>query len=122
MNGSSKKWTLVGGGYISFSDKKMGNNPIGKTLVDSHGEELGIVSDVIFDEKDGEIEGLEISKGLIDDLFMGRQILSGYIPPASKENVLLIPSSDHMELKTNNGGILKLISKSNGSRQNDNKI
>lgn len=74
------------------------------------GRELGIISDVFFDPDDGEITGYEISKGIIDDLFAGRDILSGNFSPYAGGDVLVIPMGEEIEMKPNNGGIRKILS------------
>lgn len=48
---------------------------IGKEIIDSEGSNLGILSDIIFDEKSGYINGFICSRGLVDDLLEGRRIL-----------------------------------------------
>ena len=53
-----------------------GNTLAGQKVVTTSGRELGIVSDLVIDEKDLSVVGYEISSGLIQDLLEGRDILS----------------------------------------------
>ncbi len=46
---------------------------IGKRAILCGGEGLGVVSDLMFNSETGEIEGLELSKGIFEDLARGRR-------------------------------------------------
>jgi len=91
---------------------KENNNIVGKTIIKDNGQELGTISNVIFNPEDGYIEGYEISKGILDDLVAGRSILTGDFQPQLGEDVIVIPEEDNIELKSNNKGILNLLSDS----------
>ncbi len=91
---------------------KEDNNIVGKTIIKDNGQELGTISNVIFNPEDGYIEGYEISKGILDDLVAGRSILTGDFQPQLGEDVIVIPEEDNIELKSNNKGILNLLSDS----------
>ena len=45
---------------------------IGKTVITENGKNIGVVDDVFFDIATGELEGLEISKGFMNDIIEGK--------------------------------------------------
>ncbi len=49
---------------------------IGKDVVDGAGRNLGIVRDLAFDMETGTIEGIELSRGFMEDLRTGRRLIS----------------------------------------------
>ncbi|MDD2402056.1 MAG: PRC-barrel domain-containing protein [Clostridia bacterium] len=49
---------------------------VGQTVLTSIGNNLGIVSDIVIEEKDGSILGLEVSDGYLKDVFIGRKIIA----------------------------------------------
>jgi len=89
------------------------NNIVGKTIIKDDGQELGTISNIIFNPDDGHVEGYEISKGILDDLVAGRSILSGDFQPQMGGDVIVIPVEENIELKSNNRGILNILSDSN---------
>lgn len=91
------------------AEKKDQGHLIGRSVIGKGGQEVGTISDIIFDPNSGQIEGYEISKGIIDDLVAGRNILSGDFLPYSGEDVVVIPMEGNMELKPNNRGILNIL-------------
>lgn len=65
------------------------------TIIDSkvytkHGEDIGIVKDILFDFQKGTLDGVEISDGLIQDIVQGRNVLPllGKVE-FGKENILV---------------------------------
>ncbi len=48
---------------------------LGKIVLSSRGETLGIIRDLIFDTNSGIIKAYELSEGYIDDLLRGRHII-----------------------------------------------
>ncbi|EYE89661.1 photosystem reaction center subunit H [Fervidicella metallireducens AeB] len=48
---------------------------IGKEIIDTEGNTLGILSDLIFDEKSGYVKAIICSRGVVDDLIEGRRII-----------------------------------------------
>lgn len=94
---------------IGDMEKRGQNHIIGKSVIGNHGQELGSISDIIFDSKNGQIEGYEISKGIIDDLIVGRNILSGDFLPYSDGDVVVIPMEGNIELKSNKRGIVNIL-------------
>ena len=49
---------------------------IGKEVVSSGGKNVGIVRDLAFDMETGVIEGIELSRGFMEDIRRGRRLLS----------------------------------------------
>lgn len=63
---------------------------VGKTLMSTEGEKLGLVEDVYFDEKMGNIVGYEVTDGFIADLKEGKRVLKTTTPLTVGEEVLVI--------------------------------
>ena len=104
---------IVGDDCEKEINKKDQEDIVGRTIIRDDGQELGTISNVIFNPEDGHIEGYEISKGIIDDLMAGRSILSGDFQPHLGGDVIVIPAEQNIELKSNNRGILNILSDSN---------
>ena len=62
----------------------------GKTLMSTEGEKLGLVEDVYFNEKMGNIVGYEVTDGFIADLKEGKHVLKTTAPLTVGEEVLVI--------------------------------
>ncbi|RXJ00027.1 hypothetical protein DS745_13850 [Anaerobacillus alkaliphilus] len=63
---------------------------VGKTLMSTEGEKLGLVEDVYFHEKMGNIVGYEVTDGFIADLKEGKRVLQSTAPLTVGEEVLVI--------------------------------
>ena len=50
-------------------------NIVGKMVLSSRGETLGIIRDILIDEESGVIKAYELSDGYIDDFLRGRYII-----------------------------------------------
>lgn len=64
---------------------------LNKTVLNSKGEFIGILRDMIFDLTAGYILGFEVSEGYFDDIFTGRKIIkagSGYF---FSDNNIVVP-------------------------------
>ncbi len=72
--------------FLHSSPKKI----VGKTLMSSEGEKLGLVEDVYFDEFLGNIVGYEVTDGLIADIKEGRRVVKTSTPLTVGEEVLVI--------------------------------
>lgn len=48
---------------------------IGRNVVSRSGEKLGVVHDMVFDMETGSLEGLELSKGFMNDMLEGRKVI-----------------------------------------------
>lgn len=103
---------MVGDDCEEKTNYKGQKYPVGRTIIRDDGQELGSISNVIFNPDDGHIEGYEISKGVIDDLVVGRSILSGDFMPHLDKDMIVIPAEQNIELKPNNRGILNILSDS----------
>jgi uncharacterized protein YrrD len=81
----------------------------GLKVFSKSGDDLGIVNDVMFDYKNGSIEGVEVSDGFLQDIFLGRKVvpLFGKIEVGS-ENIL-IDKEALEEILTTGGGLKKII-------------
>lgn len=80
---SSTKITNIG---LSYKERILN-----KTVLNSKGELIGILRDMIFDLTAGYILGFELSEGYFDDIFTGRKLIkagSGYF---FSENNIIIP-------------------------------
>ncbi|WP_261663603.1 PRC-barrel domain-containing protein [Deinococcus sp. Marseille-Q6407] len=79
-------------------------NLVGMSLLTSHGEDLGKISDVIFDEYSGRVTGYEVSGGLFGGAAGGG---SSYVPaPESVQigkDVAIVPASVAEELRRTGG-------------------
>lgn len=66
-----KKRREAGGARLSCRQKRL----LGKQVTLRKGGGLGVVRDLMFNAETGEIEGVEISRGVYDDLSRGRRTL-----------------------------------------------
>lgn len=48
---------------------------MGRSVVSKSGEKLGVVHDMVFDMETGTLEGLELSKGFMNDMIEGRKVI-----------------------------------------------
>ncbi len=63
----TKKLNLRRGGELD----KM----VGRTVIDRQGNGLGIVRDIVFDIETGNVEGFELSRGFMEDIVQGRNLI-----------------------------------------------
>lgn len=63
---------------------------VGKTLMSTEGEKLGLVEDVYFHEEMGNIVGYEVTDGFIADLKEGKRVLQSKAPLTVGDEVLVI--------------------------------
>ena len=73
------------------------------------GNDLGIVNDILFDYKNGFIEGVEVSDGFLQDIVLGRKVvpLFGKVEVGSES--ILIDKEALEEIRTTGGGLKKII-------------
>lgn len=69
------------------------------------GNELGVVKDVLFDYRTGNIEGVEISDGIFQDLMEGRKIIPLIGKYEFREDGLLVDNDAVEEIIDTGGGI-----------------
>ncbi|HZJ82240.1 MAG TPA: PRC-barrel domain-containing protein [Clostridia bacterium] len=101
---------IVGGDSVRGIPTRKSNHLVGRTIISDDGQELGEIRNVIFNSEDGEIEGFEISRGLVDDLLGGRNILPSNYIPHTDGDVIVIPTEQSMDIKSNNRGIINILS------------
>ena len=82
---------------------------IGLKVYTTDGQDLGEVKDIIFDFKTGRIDGVEISDGLIRDLFEGRRILPLYGKVKFGEDSIVVGSESVEEVLTKNKGLNNIL-------------
>lgn len=63
---------------------------LGLPVLRGSGEEAGIMDDVHFDPKTGEVKALQLSHGLVDDLLMGKAVMPVEAPVLTGEAAILI--------------------------------
>lgn len=63
---------------------------LGKPLLTSEGEKLGLVQDVYFHEKMGTIVGIEVTNGWFSDITEGRKVVQTSTPPVIGEEILIV--------------------------------
>ncbi len=69
------------------------------------GQDLGVVNDILIDEKTGAIEGVEVSDGLFQDLLQGRSILPLFGKVEFGQENILVDKEAADELISNGGGL-----------------
>jgi len=69
------------------------------------GEELGEVKDVLFDNRTGTVEGVEVSDGLYQDIMHGRKILPLFGKVEFSEDILFVDREAVEEMTETGGGI-----------------
>ncbi|WP_073146430.1 PRC-barrel domain-containing protein [Paramaledivibacter caminithermalis] len=82
---------------------------LGCEVIEDNGKLLGFIQDIIFEEKSGNILGLVLTNGMIDDIFNGIQILpinNSII--FEKEKIVILRDTKNDILK-NIGGLKKLL-------------
>jgi uncharacterized protein YrrD len=81
---------------------------LSETVKSENEKEIGAVSDVLFDEKMGEVAGFELADGLIKDIMEGRRFI-----PLSQINVIdqkVVVSQEVAEsLEPSIGGLKKIL-------------
>lgn len=62
---------------------------VGKRLLDGRGDDLGVVTDLVFDPADGTVLGYELSGGFVRDVTEGRRFLPSGAPLVIGRDVAL---------------------------------
>lgn len=81
----------------------------GLRIYTKSGQDLGIVKDILFDYKTEAIEGLEISNGLIQDIFEGRNILPMIGRVEFAEEHIVVEREAAEEMISTGGGIKRKL-------------
>ncbi len=84
---------------------------IGQRVYSKHGIEIGTVKNIIFDLKMGKIDAIEVSAGLIYDIYNGRKIVPLYGNVEFSEDNILIDREAYEEILYTHKGIKKLLMK-----------
>lgn len=82
---------------------------IGFKIFCKNGQDLGIVKDVIFDQKTWLIEGVEVSDGLFQDLYQGRKLLPLFGKVEFASDNILVDREALEEITGTGGGIKNLL-------------
>lgn len=69
------------------------------------GQDLGVVNDVLFDAWSGKIEGVEVSDGILQDIYRGRKILPLFGKVEFAEENILVDREAVEEMTGTGGGI-----------------
>lgn len=90
---------------LDSSMQKDEGSILGLRIFTRSGEELGTVRDVIFDWKNGRIEGFEVSDGVFQDVIHGRKILPLLGKVEFAEENVLVEQEAVEEMEITGGGI-----------------
>ncbi|WP_158553312.1 PRC-barrel domain-containing protein [Peribacillus saganii] len=77
-------------GYTLYSHEPIA----GKILLSNSGEELGLLHDVYFDEKQGTIVAYEASDGFFADISVGTKVIQTSCPPIFGKDAVVISVYD----------------------------
>jgi uncharacterized protein YrrD len=69
----------------------------GLPVLDGAGEELGTMDDLHFDPSTGRVVALQLSRGLVDDLLGGKEIVAVSGPLVTGEAAILLDGSDDLD-------------------------
>jgi len=75
------------------------------------GQDIGIVKDILFDYKTGNIEGVEVSDGLLHDIVQGRKILPLFGKVEFSEENILVDKEALEEMSETGGGLKNILLK-----------
>jgi len=81
----------------------------GLRVYSKKGEDFGIVKDVLFDHRTGAIEGVEVSDGLLQDIYRGRNILPLFGKVEFSEDNILVGEESVEEMMNTGGGIRRKL-------------
>ena len=81
---------------------------LGLRIYSRSGDDLGIVKDVLFDPKEGKIDGVEVSDGLLQDVIEGRSVLP-FLGKVEFSNENILVDNEAVEEMMGTGGGLKNI-------------
>lgn len=97
-------------GKKEFTGKfKQKGDMLGLKVYTKSGDDLGVVKDVLFDCKTGDIEGVEVSDGLMQDLVKGRNILPLFGRVEIGEENILVDRESTEEIVNTGGGIKRRL-------------
>lgn len=78
----------------------------GKRVVTEDGKELGVITDIAFDEKSGKSEGFDVMGGLFSDIYKGRSFVPA--PKLTKvgQDVVFVPADTASIIEEQVGGAM----------------
>lgn len=82
---------------------------LGLKVYTKSGEDLGTVKDVLIDYKNGLIEGVEVSDGLLQDIVKGRNIVPLFGKVEFSEDNILVGREALDEIESTGGGLRKRL-------------
>lgn len=95
---------------VKEHEKAKGNGDvIGLKVYTRSGENLGVVKDYVFDSGSGNIESVEVSDGLLQDIMEGRKILPLFGKVEFSEEIILIDREAVEESGSTGGGLNNLL-------------
>ncbi len=86
---------------------------LGRRIYTKWGEDLGTVEDVLFDHRNGTVEGVEVSDGLLQDIIQGRRILPLFGKVEFGEDNILVDNEAVEEMMSTGGGIIRRLLQKN---------
>lgn len=87
----------------------------GSRIYSKSGEDLGIVKDVLFDINTGQIEGVEVSNGILQDIYQGRRVVPLFGKVEFSEEIILVGRDAMEEINSTGGGIKRKLFGEEGS-------
>jgi uncharacterized protein YrrD len=81
----------------------------GMKVYSKKGRDFGVVKDVLFDYKTGSIEGVEVSDGLLQDIYSGRNILPLFGKVEFSSENILVDNEAVEEMMDTGGGIKRRL-------------
>lgn len=85
------------------------NFVIGKEVFSQYGNLLGFVQDILFKENDGEILGLVITNGILDDILSGIQVIPIHESISLLDQKIILSDRAQKTIFRNIGGLKKLL-------------
>ena len=92
------------------AEKGRATSIIGRTVMRADGHELGVISDIVFESAGGWIVGFEISKGFIDDLLDGRNLLYENAISFMGDDVFVVSVEQSEDIQSSRGGLRNIFS------------
>ena len=75
------------------------------------GQDLGVVNDILFDQKTGTIEGVEVSDGVLQDIVLGRKVVPLFGKVEFSSESMLVDKEALDEMTSTGGGLIRILNK-----------
>lgn len=95
--------------YKRKKNKKNTYTSMGLEVINEKGEILGFIKDIVFKKNDGNILGIILTNGVIDDILTGIQIIPIDNELIIKNEKMIVPDKLSNSLVKNIGGLKKLL-------------